>query len=217
MSLNKELKRLYAKIMESLPAEVSKRISLENQKLFSSFLYDKVLKAGDNSPDVSFYDKDLKVVSLTKLLEEHHIVLSFSRGSWCPYCNLELQTLAKFNEQIKKRNAILIAVSPELYQFAEENLKNKKINFPVLTDLGNNSADKFGLVFELPETYREMYQDFNLHLNVLNGDDSWTLPVPATFVISKEGKIMSTYINVDYTQRMEPEDILAQLELLSEK
>lgn len=216
MSLNEELRLLYAKVMDSLPTEVSKRLLLENQKLFSSFLYDKALKAGDSAPDVSFYDKDLKLVSLLTLLKEHHVVLSFNRGSWCPYCNLELQTLTKYNDQIEEKNAKLIAVSPELHQFAAETLNKKNINFPVLTDLGNKAADKFGLVFELPETYRDMYQDLNLHLNVLNGDDSWTLPVPATFIISNKGKIISTYINVDYTQRMEPNDILAQLERLSE-
>ena len=149
------------------------------------------------------------------MLKNNHIVLSFFRGTWCPYCNLELESLARINEQIEAKGAKLITVTPELYKFTEERIKNKNFNFQILTDLGNKAADDFGLVFELPREYREIYDRLSVNLNILNGEDSWVLPMPATFIISKQGIIESTYINADYTQRMEPDDILEKLDLLS--
>ena len=83
------------------------------------------------------------------------------------------------------------------------------------TDLANKAADKFGLVFELPSEYREIYQALNIHLNVLNSDSKWTLPMPAIFIISKNAVVTATYVNADYTQRMEPDDILEKLDSLS--
>lgn len=215
MSLNKNLKLLQEEVLNSLPSSVSKQLILEDEKLFTSFLEEKALKKGSRVPDVLFRDENLKSVCLKDLLENHHVVLSFFRGTWCPYCNLELRSLAKINDKIKEKGARLIAVSPELYKYAEEIIKKKNIDFPVLTDLGNKAANEFGLVFELPPEYRDIYKNLNIYLNVLNGEDNWTLPMPATFIISKDGVITSTYINADYTQRMEPDDILEKLDLLS--
>jgi len=215
MSLNKDLKTLHEEILNSLPADLRKQLILENEKLFSSFLEEKALKAGNSVPDVIFRDASLKPVYLKELLKNNHIVLSFFRGTWCPYCNLELESLARINEQIEAKGAKLITVTPELYKFTEERIKNKNFNFQILTDLGNKAADEFGLVFELPREYREIYDRLSVNLNILNGEDSWVLPMPATFIISKQGIIESTYINADYTQRMEPDDILEKLDLLS--
>ncbi|MEJ2143138.1 MAG: peroxiredoxin-like family protein, partial [Gammaproteobacteria bacterium] len=161
-----------------------------------------------------FRDQDLKIYYLKDLLNENNIVLSFFRGAWCPYCDLELKALAEIHGQIKAKGARLIAVSPELYQFTKDAIEKHKIDYPVYTDLGNKAADEFGLVFELPPKLRDIHKILNIHLNVLNGEPSWTLPVPATFIISKQGIIESTYINADYTSRMEPEDILKVLDTL---
>ena len=215
MSLNKDLETLHEEILNSLPADLRKKLILENEKLFSSLLEEKALKAGSNVPDVLFRDESLKAVYLKDLLKNNHVVVSFFRGTWCPYCNLELESLARINDQIEKKGAKLIAVTPELYEFAEERIKKNNFNFQVLTDLGNKAADKFGLVFELPREYREIYKRLSVNLNILNGEDSWVLPMPATFIISKQGIIESTYINADYTKRMEPDDILKKLDSLS--
>lgn len=215
MSLNKKLKTLQDEVLNSLPSDVSKSLILEDEELFSRFLEDKALKEGTKVPDVLFHDENLKPVYLKELLEYNHLVLSFFRGTWCPYCNLELSSLAKIKDKIEAKGARLIAVTPELYKYSEEKLKQNKIDFSVLTDLRNSAANEFGLVFELPPEYREIYKKLNIYLNVLNGDDKWILPMPATFIISKEGVITSAYINANYMQRMEPDDILEKLDLLS--
>ena len=215
MSLNDELDLLHKNVLDSLPSEIRQKLINENKKLFNRFLEDKALKVGSQAPNVYFRDENLKPVNLSDLLKEHHLVLSFVRGTWCPYCNLELISLAKINAEIEKRGARLIAVSPELHKFSEEKLKKNKINFPVYTDLANKAADEFGLVFDLPSEYREIYQALNIHLNILNDNSNWALPMPATFIISKDAVITSTYVNADYTHRMEPDDILEKLDLLS--
>jgi len=214
MPLNDDLTILHSKVLASLPADVANKILEENKKLFSSLLESKALEKGSPAPDVFFRDKDIKPVYLKDLLKDHHIVLSFFRGTWCPYCNMELTALNEINDQIKQRDARLISISPELYQYSEKTVKDK--NFPVYTDLANKAADKFGLVFDLPAAYREIYKMLNINLNILNGDKDWTLPMPATFIISKDNIITETFIKADYTKRMEPDDIIRQLDLLSE-
>lgn len=215
MSLKEDLKTLKENILDSLEPEVRDQLVQENKKLFSSFMREKAIKEGAQVPDVFFRDHNLQPVYLRDLRKNHHVVLSFYRGTWCPYCNLELQALSRINDKIKSKGARLIAVSPELYKFSENYIKKENLNFTVHTDLANKAADKFGLVFELPPKFRKIYKMLNVHLNKLNENDRWTLPVPATFIISKDGIITSTFINADYTKRMEPDDILSELDKLS--
>ena len=214
MSLNDELKKLELDVLNSLDADVQKLLLSENAKIFSSFLEDKAIRVGSKAPDVYFRDKNLKTILLKDILKEHHVVLNFFRGAWCPYCNLELTALQNINDKIEEKGARLISASPELYKFVEKTIEKNNITTPVFTDLGNAAANEFGLVFKLPQKYREIYSILNIYLNELNGDNSWTLPMPATFIISKDNIITASYINADYTQRMEPDDILAQLDLL---
>jgi peroxiredoxin len=214
MSLRDELEILDAEVLKSLPTDMRNRYLLEKKHLLTRFLTEKALQKGTQAPDVIFRDKDLQPVHLYDLLQQHHVVLSFFRGTWCPYCNLELVYLNKIKDQVEAKDALLIATSPELYRFTKETIKKNNINFPVFTDLGNKAANAFGLVFDLPPSFQKLYKEVNVHINKLNDDDSWTLPVPATFIISKDRTITSAYVKADYTQRMEPDDILEQLKLL---
>lgn len=215
MPLNDKLKSLHKDVINSLPSDVSKKLLQENEKLFSNFLYEKILKKGSKIPDVFFRDSVLEAHYLSDILKDQHVVLSFFRGTWCPYCNLELKALSNINNEIKEKGARLIAVSPELYKFSKKSLQENNIDYDVMTDLGNKAAKEFGLAFKLPQEYRDIYAKLNIHLNTLNGEDNWILPVPATFIISKDGTVISTYINADYTKRMEPEDILGALDILN--
>lgn len=214
MSLKDELDLLRVDTLRLLPPEISAKLAAENEKLLSGFLEKKAINKGASVPDVFFRDNNLENVYLSELLKDHNLVLSFFRGTWCPYCSLELIHLAGISDEVRKRGARLVAVSPELHRFSRETIIKNNINFPVYTDLGNIAAAKFGLVFDLPPGYREIYKAVNIHLNTLNGENSWSLPMPATFIISKEGIIASRYVNADYTRRMDTEDILEQLDLL---
>lgn len=214
MSLNEELKLLHASILDSLPSELRSSLLDENRKLFSNFLEEKAIKPGERVPDVFFITRELKKIKLAELIGDKHLVLSFFRGTWCPYCNLELKALDNISHEIKKRGARLVSSSPELFQNMKHDLDRNGIQSTVVSDLNNNAADKFGLVFDLPWDYQQIYRAMNIHLDLLNNNPEWTLPVPATFVISRDGIIKATHINVDYTLRMEPEAILSELDRL---
>ena len=215
MSLNDELKKLQQEVLNSFEPDIKKQMLIENAKLFSSFIQEKPLKSGDRAPNVFFRDNTLNDIHLEKILKKHHVVLSFFFFTWCPYCNQELLALAKIHKYIESKNAKLIAVSPELNEFHKTEITDS-ISFPLYTDLANKAANEFGLVFDLTPEFREIYRSLSVNLNTLNADDSWTLPVPATFIISRKGIISACYVNADYMQRMEPKDILIQLDLLQQ-
>ncbi|MDQ6960345.1 MAG: peroxiredoxin-like family protein [Mariprofundaceae bacterium] len=145
---------------------------------------------------------------LADALEQGAVGLSFYRGGWCPYCNLELQALQQALPEIQSLGAQLVAVSPETPDNSLSTAEKHSLAFTVLSDQGNRVAKDFGIVFTLPEALRPVYAQFGIDLPAWNGDDSFELPMPATYVIGRNGIILDGFVNTDYTQRMEPERIL---------
>ena len=135
--------------------------------------------------------------------------MSFYRGGWCPFCNLELWALQKILPEIERLGASLVAVSPELPDASLNTLEKHRLQFQVLSDRGNQVARQFGLVFTLPQELRPVYEQFGIDIPPHNGDQSFELPLPATYVIASDGTIRYAFVNSDYTQRAEPSDIIA--------
>jgi len=142
------------------------------------------------------------------------MVLSFYRGSWCPFCNLELNALQTMLPEIKACGARLVAISPELPDNSLSHAEKLGLEFDVLTDLGNRVAREYGLIMTIHETLRPLYLQWGLDVPAANGDESYELPVPATYVIDKNGTIRAAYIEKDYTKRMEPLAIMESLKQL---
>ena len=117
--------------------------------------------------------------------------------------------------EITALGANLVAISPQLPEHNRELARSRVLTFPILTDRGNAVATKFGLTFALPDYLRALYATFPLDIAKYNGDDSWTLPMPARFVIDRRGVIRFAESDADYTTRPEPEDTLAALRTLS--
>lgn len=136
-----------------------------------------------------------------------------SRG-WCPYCNIELRALQAALPEISAHEATLVAVSPETPDQSLSTAEKNSLEFSVLSDLGNRVAREYGLVFTLPESLRPVYADFGIDIPTRNGDDSFDLPVPATYVIDQNGNVRFAFVNADYRQRAEPSDILSSLSKL---
>jgi len=124
---------------------------------------------------------------------------------------LELDALKKVTEEFKALGANFIAISPQLQSFNREFTEEKKLTFEILSDPGNEVAQRYGLTFKLPEDLKEIYVKFNIDLEKYNGDDSWTLPLPARLIIDQEGIIRYAEINADYTVRPDPEETIAAL------
>jgi peroxiredoxin len=212
MTLQANLKAITEGVRQQAPAEVFAAIEAANAKLEISGIAGRALKAGDRIPDFDLPDATGKVVRSADLLAAGPLVISFYRGSWCPYCSLELKTLQQNLSEFRARGATLVAISP---QTPDESLTTKEKNelaFPVLSDAGSKVARKFGLVFTLDETLKPIFKAFGIDLLAHNGVDTWELPIPATYVVAKSGKIVSACVDVDYRNRAEPAEILKWLE-----
>ena len=125
-----------------------------------------------------------------------------------------MKALQQVLPEIKQRNATLVAISPMTPESSDDMRTAQTLTFPVLSDPGNAAARAYGLVFTLPERLRPLYADFGIDLPASNGDDSFELPVSATYVVDREGKIRWAHIDLDYTTRAEPEDVLRALDAL---
>jgi len=141
-------------------------------------------------------------------------VISFYRGEWCPFCNLEMRALQEALPKIQKLGATLIAISPEKPDHAMVAIEKNKLTFPVLSDFGNKVARQFGIVFQVGQEVIEFSKNvFKNDLALRNGEDSYELPVPATYVVDQSGLIRFAHVSVDYmTGRAEPEAVVAALE-----
>ncbi|MDQ8183466.1 peroxiredoxin-like family protein [Pelagicoccus sp. SDUM812005] len=177
----------------------------------------EALETGQKAPDFSLPDAAGNTVSLSQLLKEGPVVLNFYRGSWCPYCNLELKALQERLPEIKKLGATLVAISPEV---PDESLSPEAIanlTFPVLSDQDAQVAAKYGIAWQVPELILEhMRADRNLDLKQINNGNGSVLPIPATFVLDGQGIVRWRHVDVDYRKRAEPDDILAALAALAD-
>jgi len=184
-------------------------------ELIASGLADQALKAGDRAPAFALDDADGNRISSAQLLELGPLVVTFYRGFWCPYCNLDLEALQEALPAIEERHANLVAISPQTAANSRRAAREKDLTFPILADLGNEIAASFGLRFRLPDYLISLYRDgFQNDLAVANGEPSWTLPMPARFIIGRDGTIAYAEVNPDYTRRPDPSDLIPALERL---
>ena len=171
-------------------------------------------KAGDTAPEFILTDPDGKPVSSRELLAKGPLVISFYRGVWCPYCNLELQALQGALPEITARGASLVAISPQTAPNSRKSQRDNKLGFPILSDAKSEVADAFGIRFALPDYLVELYKSFKNDLPTFNNDPAWVLPVPARYVIGTDGIIAYSEVNPDYTQRPDPSELLPVLDRL---
>lgn len=161
-------------------------------------------KVGDTSPDFNLVDADGNSVSLRDLLLQGPLVMTFYRGVWCPYCNIELKALQAALPEIKARGANLVAISPQTQVNSRRSQRDNKLEFPILSDVGSEIAHSFGIRFALPAYLADLYKSFGNDLAVVNNDPTWVLPMPARYVIGRDRTIAYSEVNPDYTQRPDP-------------
>ncbi len=172
------------------------------------------LEVGDTAPDFTLPDAHGEPVALAHRLATGPVVLSFYRGAWCPICNIELRALQDQLDQIRDRGASLVAVSPQPPDTSLSFAETLGLGFDVLSDLDQEVARSFRLRFRLSDGLIALYEQLGLLLPEQNADGSWDLPVPATFVIDRQGVIRARHVEPDYRQRMEPAAILAALDAI---
>lgn len=186
-------------------------------ELIASGAQNRALKAGDMAPAFTLPDPDGTSVSSRVLLAKGPLVLTFYRGVWCPYCNFDLIALEEARSEIEGRGATLVAVSPQTAANSRKSHRQNGLGFPILADHGGALASQFGVRWVLPDYLREVQTALGANLSVFNGEDSWTLPMPARYVIAQDGAIAYAEVNADYTRRPEPAAIFPVLEQLARR
>lgn len=187
------------------------------EQLIEDKLIERVSKEGERVPDFELPNGARKSLRLSTILRDGPVVLVFYRGAWCPYCNLHLSALQGRLDEVKRLGAQLVAVSPQTPDRSHLVVEKNELQFPVLSDVGNHVARALGLVFDFSDDLRSAYRGFGVDLRDFNGDESWTLPVPGTFIVNQDRTIAKVWADVDYRTRAEPDEIVHTLQALREK
>lgn len=177
-------------------------------------LPDPGLDVGEQAPDFTLPNALGEPVRLYDLLEEGPVVLTFYRGAWCPYCNLELKAMTEARPDIKAQGAQLIAVTPQQPDQSLKQVTEDGYPFEILSDLDDTVMKDYNLYFEVSEELDAVYRKMGLNLEAFNGEGRRGLPVPGTFVIDRNGVIRAAFADVDYTRRMEPAAVVEALKRL---
>lgn len=212
MNLTAALASTLAENRSRIPAAARTVMDQAIADLQQSDIVNRALAKGDVIPAFELPDALGQTVSSQTLLAAGPLVISFYRGGWCPYCSLELRALQESLPEIQAAGATLVAISPETPDNSLSTIEKQELTFEVLSDRGNQLARQFGLVFTLPESLRPIYAAFGIDLPAHNGDTTFELPVPATYVVETNGQIIHSFVDVDYTQRLAPEAIVDALQ-----
>jgi peroxiredoxin len=211
MSLAEQLKAKREHSAQNIPKEKLDVMLGSTQELINQHLSNNALKVGDTMVDFELPNVNNQKETLSGYLKQGAVVLSFYRGGWCPYCNMELRALQAVLPEIKTKGASLIAISPETPDNSLTTSEKNELEFSVLSDNNNEVSKQIGLVFQMPEALKAVYHSFGLDVQKHNGNDAYELPMPATYVVNTDGKITYAFVPEDYTERAEPKDILGVL------
>jgi len=211
MSLTQELKARATQSANKYPETIHKIMNHGIAVLKDSQLTRRALKTGDKIPEIALPNATGATIAFHKLLVDKKVVLSFYRGGWCPYCNLELQALQSYQDQFEELGATLVAISPETPDNSLTTSEKNNLRFEVLSDTDNNIAKAFNLVFSLPKDLIEVYKGFGIDLIQSNGNREQQLPIAATYIIGQNGIIEYDFIKEDYKERADPEEIIKVL------
>lgn len=177
---------------------------------------ENAIKIGQKAPDFELPNPEGKLISLNALLEKGPVVITFYRGNWCPYCNLQLRALQARLDDIYSLGASLVAISPQVPDGSLTKDEISNMDFIVLSDQDAKVALHYGVAWEVPEFLAEhMRVDRKLDLDKINNGNGNVLPIPATFILGQDGVVKWHYVNVDYRTRSEPDEIIEALKNLS--
>ncbi|TDV23318.1 peroxiredoxin [Paraburkholderia caballeronis] len=194
------------------PPEIHPVMERATAELIASGQAGRAIKAGERAPQFSLNDQNGQPVSSADLLAQGPLVVTFYRGVWCPYCNIELQALNEILPQIRSLGANVVAISPQTSVNSRKSVRENGLGFPVLSDAKGTTGAAFGLRFALPDYLVALYRKLKNDLPAFNDDPSWTLPMPARYVIGQDGIVLYSEVNPDYTHRPEPADMIPVLE-----
>jgi peroxiredoxin len=216
MTLQSELDAQKAGFEQHVGPEIARLLSSDIDGLRATGILERAARAGQMLPaSPKLIDAHGKAFDLTALAAEKPLILTFYRGGWCPYCNLELKAYQAALSEIHAAGVELVAISPEMPDRSLSTAEKNGLTFTVLSDVNGALATALGVRFQLSDKVLGFYQANGLDLPSFNGDGLWSLPLPATFVIAKGGLIKAVFIDADYRNRAEPSAVLAAFRNLS--
>jgi peroxiredoxin len=215
MNLQDELGARRQAIREQLPRHVAPTIEAATQQLRDADLTASALQPGQTITDFELPDSIGGFVDSARLRRSGPILILFYRGTWCPFCNLTVRAYQEHLEAFKSRGVTLVAISPQTPDNSWIVQEEHSLKFPVLSDTGNLVARQFGIVFQLDPALQRVFEQFGVDIAVYNGDDSFELPLPATFLVARNGKVLQSYVEVDYMKRLAPETAIEWIDKYS--
>ncbi|GAK45080.1 putative AhpC/Tsa family protein, selenocysteine-containing oxidoreductase [Tepidicaulis marinus] len=204
MSLKDELENMKNLAGKRIPADVLDLMEQATKDLAATGIAARAVAKGKVFPGLTLKNAVGKPVNLGQLYTQSPLIVTFYRGAWCPYCNLELRAYQALLPEIKAAGGQLVAVTPELPDGALSSVERHGLEFEVLSDEGLALAGVLGITFELPAKLAAVYGKIGNDLPKLNGTEDWVLPLPATYVVGTDGRIALANVEVDYRDRMEP-------------
>jgi peroxiredoxin len=171
-------------------------------------------RIGDAMPIFALPDENGNLLSLPSLLQSGPLVISFNRGHWCPYCRLELRSLAANHDRMKRFGANVVSIMPDSAQFTADYAKANELPFPVLSDIDLGYSLSLGLIFWVGAEVQRLYQEVGVALEKYHGNDGYFLPMAAKFVVGRDGLVRARHVNVEFRERMEPDAMISVLEQL---
>jgi peroxiredoxin len=216
MDLKQELSRERDHWATLLDAPTVALMNRANDSLRTPEILGRALREGERAPNFRLPNAQGGSIELNTQLKRGPVVLAFYRGQWCPYCNLELRAYQRLLPQLRVLAASLVAVSPQTPDNSLSTAEKNELVYPVLSDVGLHVARAYGVAFDLRPELVELYQrQWNNDLVKWNGEGGWSLPIPATYVIGEDARIVLAHVDPDYRERLEPETVLARLRTLA--
>jgi peroxiredoxin len=201
--------------LAEIRATASEKLTFLNDRLVERLIAAETaqgaLKAGDESPDFALPTAEGAFAQSADLLQDGPLVISFYRGQWCPFCSAELEALHIAEPDIRARGARLAAITPEAGGLALSVKRERNFGFDILCDIDNGVALSFGLVFRVPAELEDFLRGAGYELSLTYDNDSWFLPIPATYIVARDGTIAHAYVNPDFRQRLDPREIVRVL------
>lgn len=210
-SINEELQTFIREQGHTAPPGVLESNANVITKLKSEKKEEQALHAPDFAPKFIAPSDSGEDLALEEALKSGPVILTFYRGQWCPFCNIQMRAYQRNLEQYEKLGAKLVALSPQLPQFSEEMRQNADIRYTLLWDKNNEIAAQFGLVFPVPDEIKNVFAAFGLSISAYNGVETDEIPIPATYVVAPDFRILYSFVDADFTRRAEPVEIMLAL------
>jgi peroxiredoxin len=217
MRYKEALEKRMNKLKNQKPSDDMKIYQDAAKNLKKLHLEEKALSVGDKIPSISLQNAIGEIIHVDDLLKTGPVIISFYRGSWCPFCNLELKAYQDILPEIKKAGGHLVAISPDMPDYSLSLKERRSLEFSVLSDIDQNIAKAFNLVFEVDQRVLDIYEQKGFMLKEHQGNKGKELPIPATYVVDQNHIIRLAYIDTIYQNRLEPIDALKKIIEINEE